>query len=806
MSAKLEIGASPQRHRRRRNTSEPQREPGESAWDLHANEPPNSRFGADTQARLTGPSNSVRSSDDRQQGPLSHGEPPQSPMLPGFFSNEEASPCTPGFDGMRFVRGLWRHKWHLIIIALGSTALLLMIALTMPREWQATSTLISDSREANLQADAAQPLPAQSHDLQTFVDTIELPSSLDEAMRRAGISVMRETLAAAIQVRREGASKLFSITVTWHDPDTAARIANVIAELLVENSTRIRVANIKEVFNNYSVQLSQAQAELQRINDALLAYSEARNISSLESQISALVGLITETEASYNANTARVEALRTAKRRLDKQLEAEPELVVTSSSSRSSLEQRLADYRQELMEARKQYSAHNPKVIRLRHRIDSLEQIIAENDDETAPGKVYQINHKRGELSLRKQQTEDQLKLAEAEAQAQRETLDQSRSTLSQLVAARTGWESLNAQSKDAARLVDSLRERQSEARIAMQQIDSGFRLLERARPPQHPEPSLRKLMVAGAVVVGISIGLLVALLLELLDPIIRTARDAQTITRCPLILELEEIPASTDARIDPDAPTAAVAVVFRRMVRQLRAGLGAKGWQPLAITSAEPKAGRSLVATNLAAAIGLQDEAVLVVDADLRVGAGRRPAELLEAQPASVATGTGEQPDESPPELSDVLSGRCAWQQAVLGTARPGVSLLASRARTAREPKDDDDQLSKLADPGFTALSRELKKATLPVLYDLPPMTESDAVAEAAARIEQCLLVVRCNHTQRSALKRLCEQLATRGIEIRAVVVTMVPQALLTIPSCFQAGYRGHWLDRRLVSKLVQC
>ncbi|WP_462320481.1 hypothetical protein [Halochromatium sp.] len=197
--------------------------------------------------------------------------------------------------------------------------------------------------------------------------------------------------------------------------------------------------------------------------------------------------LITETEASYNANLAKVEALTAAKDRIAAQLEAEPRMVTADSRYRSRLNERLADAQRELREVRRQYTERSSKVIGLQHRIETLEQLIAEGVGEGTSDKVYETNPKRNELLLRKQHTDDQLEIAEAEANAQRKTLDESRSRLSQLVAAQAGWKTLNSQSKDKAQLVDSLTARLSEVQVAMRQVNSGFSILEEASPLTPP-------------------------------------------------------------------------------------------------------------------------------------------------------------------------------------------------------------------------------------------------------------------------------------------------------------------------------
>jgi len=284
------------------------------------------------------------------------------------------------------------------------------------------------------------------------------------------------------------------------------------------------------------------------------------------------------------------------------------------------------------------------------------------------------------------------------------------------------------------------------------------------------PLPSMRKLVAAAGVVLGGGFGLFVALLLEFLDPLVRTARDARGITGCDLVLEFQQAPEPSDALIDHAVPTAAVSVLFRRVINDLDTALQSRQWQSLAITSAEPASGRTLVAVNLASALGLKDEMTLVVDADMRADAGPRPSSILGLEALHPAE-----------TITEVLSGAAEPQEAFEPTVNPYVRLLSAG------DYQNDNGLLLLGSRGFRDLARRFAHERKHVLYDLPPLQAMESVAEAAAAVGNVLLVVRSGHTRRADLKRVTDTLAGREIEIRAVVVTAVPKTLLTSPPVFE-------------------
>jgi acyl-CoA dehydrogenase len=124
--------------------------------------------------------------------------------------------------------------------------------------------------------------------------------------------------------------------------------------------------------------------------------------------------------------------------------------------------------------------------------------------------------------------------------------------------------------------------------------------------------------------------GLFVALLLELLDPVVRTRRDALGIPGVELAWEFQQVPEGHYTLIDAAEPGEPVAVLFRRLINDLDAKLKPEDWTCLGVASVEAQAGRTLVATNLAQVLAMKEYQVILVDADLRPVAGTRPAELF--------------------------------------------------------------------------------------------------------------------------------------------------------------------------------
>jgi tyrosine-protein kinase Etk/Wzc len=171
---------------------------------------------------------------------------------------------------------------------------------------------------------------------------------------------------------------------------------------------------------------------------------------------------------------------------------------------------------------------------------------------------------------------------------------------------------------------------------------------VEAAAVPQQPLRPLRNSNLALAVLVGLGGGLALALLLEALDTAVRSPEDLESLTRLPVLGRIPALVLPEEARdavilLNSAAPSAAMEAFRVLGANTLPALAGASptgaaqtsafppgtfppgtfppGTFPhtLMISSAEPNAGKSTVAANLAAALAHTGRRVVLVDADLR-------------------------------------------------------------------------------------------------------------------------------------------------------------------------------------------
>ncbi|MFH1519438.1 MAG: polysaccharide biosynthesis tyrosine autokinase [Candidatus Omnitrophota bacterium] len=166
--------------------------------------------------------------------------------------------------------------------------------------------------------------------------------------------------------------------------------------------------------------------------------------------------------------------------------------------------------------------------------------------------------------------------------------------------------------------------------------------------------------------VTGFMLGVALSYLLEYLDCTLKTSEDVE---RCAKIPFLGYIPVAGEELSDKkDADLIAhyqryscVAEAFRKIKAELIADSShEKPIKTLMVSSFIPKEGKTFVATNLAITLAADQEAVLLVDGDLRKG---RLADIFTAG--------------SNKGLTSALAGTSSWQDVVFSTVIPNLSLL---------------------------------------------------------------------------------------------------------------------------------
>ena len=200
-----------------------------------------------------------------------------------------------------------------------------------------------------------------------------------------------------------------------------------------------------------------------------------------------------------------------------------------------------------------------------------------------------------------------------------------------------------------------------------------------------------------------------------------------RTINVDPEILKQNRVIAQSSENYDRDA--------FRLLRTQVLQRMRSHNWNALAVTSAQPGEGKSLVAVNLAIALAMDvNQTVLLVDLDIR-----RP---------SIHEYFNYAPDKG---ISDFLLHDTPLQDILIN---PGIERMV--VLPGREALYNSSEM--LSSPKMVALVEELKTRypSRLIIFDLPPLLATDDALAFSPYVDSILLVAEEGKTSKEDLKQV--------------------------------------------------
>ncbi|MBN9216090.1 MAG: chromosome partitioning protein [Microbacterium sp. SCN 70-200] len=272
------------------------------------------------------------------------------------------------------------------------------------------------------------------------------------------------------------------------------------------------------------------------------------------------------------------------------------------------------------------------------------------------------------------------------------------------------------------------------------------------AQPALSPSSPNVPLNLALGVLVGLALGIGVAVLRTVLDNKVRNPRDAEQITAAPSIGAIAYDPKAKDRPLivhaDPLSPRAESFRALRTNLQFLDMG----GRASFVITSSIPSEGKSTTTINLAIALADAGKRVALLDTDLRKP---KVAEYL-----GIEGGVG---------LTDVLIGRARVGDVMLPWGGRSLFVLPA-GKVPPNPSEllGSDQMATLLE----VLERDFDV----VLCDAPPLLPVTDAAILARATSGALLIIAAGKTTKHQLTGAAEALQTVGAKLAGFVMSMVP------------------------------
>jgi capsular exopolysaccharide synthesis family protein len=433
-------------------------------------------------------------------------------------------------------------------------------------------------------------------------------SAADQAARRRSMALA--TVQANLTVSPVRGSRLVTVGYDNPDPVIAARISNSFAENFIQANLDRKFESSKYAREFLEERIAQTKDRLETAERELVAYAANQQIINISepgegnSDGGSSRSLTSNNLVALNNSLAEARAARVAAQEKWRSARASnalalPEVLQNLTIQRLT-EQRAvlnAEYQQKLS----LYQPDYPEMVRLKAQIDEVDrqiQTIATNIRNSIRGQ-YEIaaNEERSLQAQVTGLTGDVLDLRNRSVQyniLQRE-LDTTRT------------------------LYEGLLQRYKEVGVTGGVTANNISIVDTATPPKAPSKPNLLLNVALAALLGLGLGVVAALVLEVLDETIATPDDAESKLGVPVlgvVPLLEKGQTTASALADIRSPFSE-AYYSLRTALQFSTPDGAPS--SMLVTSARPAEGKSTTAYSIALNLARVGRRVLLLDGDLR-------------------------------------------------------------------------------------------------------------------------------------------------------------------------------------------
>jgi len=253
-------------------------------------------------------------------------------------------------------------------------------------------------------------------------------------------------------------------------------------------------------------------------------------------------------------------------------------------------------------------------------------------------------------------------------------------------------------------------------------------------------------------LILGLLLGLGVAVLRHLLDTKVRSEDDVRSLTDSPILgMVAYDAEVSAHPMILRDEPLAAASEAIRRLRTNLQFIDIANRPRSIVISSSIPAEGKTTMAVNLAAALADTGARVILVDADLR-----RPSI---AENLGIEGGVG---------LTTILIGRADVKDVVQPFGTTGLDVLPA----GQVPPNPSELLGSVA---MADLLERLSASYAMVLLDSPPLLPVTDAVVLSKLAGGALVVVGADRIHRPQLQQSLDSLETAGVHLFGIVMNKI-------------------------------
>ncbi len=536
-------------------------------------------------------------------------------------------------------------------------------------------------------------------------------------------------------------SRLVNLRFTAYEPQLAADAVNALAQLYIQQSLEFRYTTSSEASGWLGDRAADQKRKLEEAERALQAYRERQGLVNYDER----EGLQDQKVASLASAVLEARMLRISKETLYNQMRSQPLSQLASYPAFLSnpivqgLRTRLADLQHQQGRLSETLGERHPDILAVRSEIASTEEKLRaeiQNVLRSVEGEYRGASQQEGQL-------------AAGLESAKKEALEENRKNFEYAI--------LKREVETNRQLLQDLMGRTQETGLESELKSTNIRVVEKAETPRAPISPRRMRNYQIALLIGLALGVGLAVLFEHMDNTLKTPEDVKNYLGLPFLGMVPDVTARTATNANRPSPLilknpgSAVAEAYRVLRTNLIFSSAEATGRALLVSSANPGEGKTTTVANLASSLAQNGSKVLAVDGDLR-----RPTIHQHFGIAKT------------PGLSDLIVGKAKASEAIQATRFKGLQVLPC----GYVPPNPAELLG----------SSSMKEVILAlrshydwVLIDTPPILGMADTQVLCRLVDGVILVVGAEISGRPAIERAVDQITGVGGKITGVVLNKV-------------------------------
>jgi len=434
-----------------------------------------------------------------------------------------------------------RSRWKLVALSTVIVfAIALGVSLVLPKRYAATSSVLAEAKTTDPISGSVMSATTLPGYISTQIDIISSDRVARRVVRMLGIdksadaielwrtdgegkgtveSFYAERLAQGVDVKPGRESNVISIGFKSANPKAAAAIANAYARAYVETTLELKVDPAREYATWFVERTRQLRDNLEKAQSKLSAYQRKNGIVSVDDRLDVENARLSELSSQLATSQAARADTSSRERQASSSMDTSPDVLQNPvvSSLRSEIvrqEAKLKEMSGQLGVNHPQYQRSLAELTELKSKLDAEMRQVAASIGSATQANALREGSIRGALDAQKKrilalrQQRDELAVLQRDVEGAQKAYD--------LVAQRLSQLSLESQTQQ-----------------------TNVSILDTAIEPVDPaSPKILRNSVLG-VVLGLAMGIGIAMLLELLNPRVRSAADLRHFAGVPVLAEL---------------------------------------------------------------------------------------------------------------------------------------------------------------------------------------------------------------------------------------------------------------------------